>query len=155
MRDTDPDAFLAAHRALFAARHDQGRDLRDREVVAKVLADHGVDVDAVFAAVDDGALLATVRDEHEAAVAEHDVWGVPTFIVGDQAVFVRLMDRPGGDGAHARATIERVVDLLGGCRPSTSSSTPRSPAEPGRRAAAEPRPRAPWTGLRRRGRPPA
>ena len=76
---------------------------------------HGVDADAVFAAIDDGGALDTVRKEHEAAAGDHDVWGVPTFILGDEAVFVRLMDRPGDDGAHARRTIDRVVDLLDGC----------------------------------------
>ncbi len=112
VRDTAPDAFPAVHRDLFAARHDHGLDLRDREVVAKVLADHGLDADAALAAVDDGSLLATVRAEHEAAAADHDVWGVPTFVHGPHAAFVRLMDRPGDDGAHARATIDRVVGLL-------------------------------------------
>ena len=51
--------------------------------------------------------------EHTAAADDHDVWGVPTFIQGDQAVFVRLMDRPRGDGDVATRTIDRVVDLLG------------------------------------------
>ncbi len=112
VRDTDPDAFLGVHRDLFAARHDHGRDLRDREALAKVLADHGIDADDAFARVDDGSLLAVVRAEHEAAAADHDVWGVPTFVRGDAAAFVRLMDRPGDDGAHARATIDRIVALL-------------------------------------------
>ena len=42
------------------------------------------------------------------------MWGVPTFVQGDKAVFVRLMERPRGDGALARRTIDRVVDLLVG-----------------------------------------
>jgi len=42
----------------------------------------------------------------------HHVWGVPTFIIGDRAVFVRLMHRPDGDAALATATIERVLGLL-------------------------------------------
>lgn len=111
-RDTAPDAFLGVHGALFAARHDQGADLRDRDVLAKVLADAGLDAEATFAAVDDGSLLARVRAEHEAAARDHDVWGVPTFIHGPHAAFVRLMDRPGDDGAHARRTVDRVVGLL-------------------------------------------
>ena len=41
------------------------------------------------------------------------MWGVPTFIVDDQAAFVRFMNRPDGDGEVARRTVERVVDLLG------------------------------------------
>jgi len=68
----------------------------------------------VFGAIDDGGALDIVRKEHEAAARDHTVWGVPTFILGDEAVFVRVMDRPGADAAHARRTIDRVVDLLGG-----------------------------------------
>ena len=40
------------------------------------------------------------------------MFGVPTFIVGDQAVFVRLMTRPKGDAELARSTIEHVVQLI-------------------------------------------
>jgi hypothetical protein len=40
------------------------------------------------------------------------VWGVPTFVQHDQSVFVRLMNRPQGDGALATTTVERVLDLL-------------------------------------------
>ena len=40
-------------------------------------------------------------------------FGVPTFVSGDHAVFVRLMSRPVGDGALAISTIERVLDLIG------------------------------------------
>jgi hypothetical protein len=39
---------------------------------------------------------------------------VPTFISGDHSVFVRLMNRPAGDGALATSTIERVLDLMAG-----------------------------------------
>jgi hypothetical protein len=42
------------------------------------------------------------------------VWGVPTFVQGDEAVFVRLMTRPRGDAELARRTIDRLVELLGG-----------------------------------------
>ena len=46
-------------------------------------------------------------------VESHEVWGVPTFIVGDRAVFVRLLEGPEGDSSLATSTIERVLDLLG------------------------------------------
>ena len=111
-RDAAPEVFLDVHRDLFSIRHDHGRDLRDPDVVAKVLADHGVDPEAAFEAIADGSLLATVRAEHERAASEHSVWGVPTFIVGDRAAFARIMDRPAGDGAHARATIDRIITLV-------------------------------------------
>lgn len=112
VRSASPETFLAVHRALFSARHDHGLDLRDRAVLAKVLVDHGLDDGATFAAIDDGSVLAQVRAEHEAAASDHSVWGVPTFIHQGHAAFVRVMDRPDGDGGHARATVERVLALL-------------------------------------------
>jgi DSBA-like thioredoxin domain len=114
VRDSFPDRFLDVHEALFALRHDQGRHLEDEAEIRRVLTEQGVDADSVFAEIATGTPLATVRDEHTAAADDHDVWGVPTFVSGDNAVFVRLMERPKGDGALARRTIDRVVDLLVG-----------------------------------------
>jgi hypothetical protein len=112
VRDRLPEQFLGVHRALFALRHDDGGDLRDEAAIRSVLESEGVDPAFVFREVAAGWPLETFRKEHEAAVAGHDVWGVPTFVSGDQAVFIRLMTRPEGDAGVARRTIERVVDLL-------------------------------------------
>jgi len=110
--ERDPARFHAVHRALFAARHDEGRDLRDESVVRGALEAGGADADSVMREVEAGWPLEFFRKAHESAAAEHSVFGVPTFIVGDRAVFVRLMTRPGGDGALARRTIEKVVKLV-------------------------------------------
>ena len=116
VRDRFPEKFYAVHRDLFAARHDHGLKLNEEDVVRDVLARHGVDVDEVFASIEDGTALKQIRTEHEAAAEQHNVWGVPTFISGDEAVFVRLMDRApeGADAEKARRSIERVVELLDG-----------------------------------------
>jgi hypothetical protein len=113
VRDRHPDQFRAAHRALFAARHDQGGDLRDRSVVEAALTKAGVDADTVLAEVDAGWPAKVIRDEHEQGVNDLDVFGVPTFIIGESAAFVRLMTRPQGSAQVARDTIDRVLDLLG------------------------------------------
>jgi len=114
VRDHLPDRFPAVHRALFATRHDEGRKLNEPEVVRGVLDAHGVPADEVFAAIEDGTVLKQIRTEHEALVGSHNVWGVPTFISGDEAVFVRIMDRApeGTDPARSRSTIERIVTML-------------------------------------------
>lgn len=112
VRDLFPDRFHHVHTALFAARHEHSRDLRDERVVRDVLEAQGVDADAVFAEIAAGGPLATFRREHEQAVADHAVFGVPTFVADGRAVFVRLMQGPHGDAEAARATIERVLDLL-------------------------------------------
>ncbi|HUP84445.1 MAG TPA: DsbA family protein [Acidimicrobiales bacterium] len=114
VRERFPELFLDVHHALFRARHEEGRDIREESILREVLAENGADADAVFAEVADGWPLETFRKEHEAAAGSHKVWGVPTFIKDDQSVFVRLMTRPAGDAALATKTIERVIDLVGG-----------------------------------------
>lgn len=112
VRDRFPEKFLAAHRALFAARHDEGKELSDPAVVRQVLEGVGVPADEVFAQIEEGWPLDELRTAHEKAVAEHEVFGVPTFIVDDAAVFVRLMTRPQGDGARARTVIDGLLALV-------------------------------------------
>jgi len=114
VRDGWKDDFHRVHLALFAARHDQARDIREEAVLREILIEQGVDADAVFAEVASGAPFETFRKEHERSVADHHVFGVPTFITNDQAVFIRVMHRPEGDAAVATRTIERVVDLVAG-----------------------------------------
>lgn len=116
VRDEFPEQFRAVHRALFAARHDDALHLEDRAVVEQVLAAHAVPADAVFARIESGAALEQVRREHEQYVESHKVWGVPTFLVDDQAVFIRFMHRApaGSDPQESIRTIERAVDLVGG-----------------------------------------
>lgn len=112
VRDRFPDLFLDAHRELFAARHDRGEDLRDRDVITKALDTAGLDPREIFSLMDDGAFLQRLRDEHERAVADHEVWGVPTFIGRDRAVFVRVLDRYEGDAEVSVERIERIMTLV-------------------------------------------
>jgi hypothetical protein len=114
VRDRFPDDLAAVHRSLFTARHDEGGDLRDVAVVRQALSRTGTDADAVLAEVESGWPAKVIRDEHERAVSQWGVFGVPTFIVGESAVFVRLMSRPQGDGELARGTIDRVLGLVSG-----------------------------------------
>jgi len=112
VRDQYPERFGSVHLALFSARHDEGLDLRHREVVARVLDAAGVPGDKVLAEVDTGGPIADIRDAHRKALDDWSVFGVPTFIVDDRAVFVRLMSRPQGDATLARRTVEGIVRLM-------------------------------------------
>ncbi len=114
VRDRSPELFPAVHQALFTARHDEGLDLRDRAIVAKTLDAAGADGAGVLSEVDASWPLDVLKEEHTDAVQRFHVFGVPTFVTGDDAVFVRLMNRPHGDNSLATSTIERVLDLLVG-----------------------------------------
>lgn len=110
VRDGQPDRFVDAHHALFEHRHLAAGSLRDRHVLTEVLGGVGVDPDAVWTAVDSGGPLATIEKEHVGFSESHEVWGVPTFVMGDAAVFVRLLEPAGDDLELGRATVERVLD---------------------------------------------
>jgi hypothetical protein len=114
VRDEHPDVFLDVHDALFAARHDEGLDIKDPAVLNRVLDRAGLDADEVLDQARTGRATKTVQVEHEAAVDQHAVWGVPTFIAGDRAVFARLLDRPEGDSTVAVRRIGTVLDLVEG-----------------------------------------
>src|SRR5207253_648302 len=82
--------------------------------VAAVVDEAGGDGQAALDEVDSGRPAKVLATEHRQVVSDLDVFGVPTFIVGDDAVFVRLMERPAGDAALATRTIERILDTMVG-----------------------------------------
>jgi 2-hydroxychromene-2-carboxylate isomerase len=106
VRDAFGEAFLDAHLALFAARHDRGLKIQEVGVVHDALASVGLDAAAVEMEVASGRPLRTLATEHREAVDRWAVFGVPTFVEGDEAVFVRFMERGRVDD------LERALDLL-------------------------------------------
>jgi hypothetical protein len=112
VRERLPERFLEVHKGLFSLRHDEGGDLRDERELRLTLEGFGVEGETVFSEIASGWPLETFRREHRAAEEQHSVWGVPTFIVGGRAAFVRIMNRPGGDTKAARRTVEQVVALF-------------------------------------------
>lgn len=105
-RDEFPDQFVAAHLELFAARHVHGEKLADEAVLRAAVARAGLDADAVGEVAHAGKALKTLAAEHTELVDNYAVFGVPTFIEGDEAVFVRFMDRGYGPD------VERMLELL-------------------------------------------
>lgn len=112
IRNGQPERFVEAHHALFEHRHAAAGSLRDREILSEVVAGVGVDVEAAWADVDSGRPLQVIEAEHMGYAASHEVWGVPTFVMGEAAVFVRLLDPANGDGATATDTVERILDAM-------------------------------------------
>ena len=110
LRDKQPDAFLDAHQALFNHRHIGGGSLKDKKILSDILNQAGADPELAFADVESGRTLHVVREEHSRFVNSHHVWGTPTFIVNEKAVFVRLLDHAHGNQEMARRTIDRILD---------------------------------------------
>ncbi|HEY5093281.1 MAG TPA: DsbA family protein [Acidimicrobiales bacterium] len=108
LRDQQPDVFLNAHEALFRARHGGRKRLVTLDEIGEVLVPLGIDTSMV---ADDVAS----RRPHDVIAASHkefdrfEAFGVPTFVVNDQATFVRYMDEPSED---AQASVELITTLV-------------------------------------------
>jgi protein-disulfide isomerase-like protein with CxxC motif len=113
LRDEFPDAFPAAHLAIFSARHDQGQDINDLDVIREAVSSAGLDPDEVAKVVAGGQPAKALAADHTWSVDEYRAFGVPTFFLADRAVFIRLMQRK-TDPAEARATLDRLLDTLTG-----------------------------------------
>lgn len=106
VRDRWPDAFPSFHTELFGARHDRGLNIGAETELAAIATTSGLDGAAIAEVVAAGGPRLTLQREHQELVAGWDVFGVPTVIVGDEAVFVRSMER------HRPDEIARLLDLI-------------------------------------------
>jgi hypothetical protein len=108
VRDQQSEYFLDAHEALFRARHDRAIRLITLDEISNVLAPLGVDMAKVAADV-------ASRRPHDVIAASHkefdrfEAFGVPTFVVKDDATFVRYMSEPSDDPAQS---VELITTLL-------------------------------------------
>ncbi len=110
VRDNFPERFPGFHLRAFAARHDDARNIKDEAVLRDLASSAGLDPDAVAELVGGDEPRRSLISEHTEAVERWRVFGVPTFIEGDDAVFVRLMERGRVDD------LEQVLSLLGATR---------------------------------------
>jgi len=103
VRDAFPEKFLDFHVAAFAARHDEGKKIAEEPVLRAVAESVGLAASAVAEEVASGRPLKALMAEHTEAV---DRWAV----FGDEAVFVRIMERGNVDD------LAQALDLVGSTR---------------------------------------
>lgn len=111
VRDLQPDYFLDAHEALFRARHERAIRLVTTQEIDVVLRPTGVDLDQVHADV-------TSRRPHK-VIGEsfrefdrYEAFGVPTFVVGNEATFVRYMTTPSERPEESITLIKSLINLM-------------------------------------------
>ena len=110
VRDAFPDKFLDFHVAAFRARHDEGKKIAEEAVLRGVAESVGLDPEGVAEEVASGRPLKALEAEHTEAVERWAVFGVPTVVEGDEAVFVRMMERGNVDD------FAQALDLVGDIR---------------------------------------
>jgi hypothetical protein len=110
VRDSFPDHFPDFHIGVYRARFDEGQQITDEGVLRAVATKAGLDADGVAAEVASGAPAKTLEAEHSEAIERYAAFGVPTIIDGEEAVFVRLMERAN------ISDLEQALDLVGDTR---------------------------------------
>ena len=81
----DQDLPRLSH-AIYRAYWAEDKDITDREVLARLASDLGLDGAALVARTEDPAIKTRLREYTDGAVAR-GVFGVPTFFIGDAMVF--------------------------------------------------------------------
>jgi DSBA-like thioredoxin domain len=108
IRDQQPEKFLAAHEALFRARHERGVRLITLDEITSVLEPLGVDMDLVAADVATRRPHRIIGETFQ-EFQNYEAFGVPTIVIGSDAVFVRYMNPPTDDAAASIQLIEQLV----------------------------------------------
>jgi hypothetical protein len=111
VRDQQPDYFLRAHEALFRARHERAIRLVTLDEIDGVLSPLGVDMASVRLDVASRRPHEVIGQSYD-AFSRYDAFGVPTFVVGDDATFVRYMTPPTDDARASIKIIESLVALM-------------------------------------------
>jgi predicted DsbA family dithiol-disulfide isomerase len=99
--------FEEMHWGLLRARHRDRLDLDDAGVVDRLAEEAGLDTERFRRDIADRSSLDALAADHVAAVADHGVFGTPTFVFdGGAAAYVRLAADAIEEGA------EEVFDRL-------------------------------------------
>ncbi len=113
VRDHQPELFLAAHEALFRARHEGSVRLSTMGEIDEVLAPVGVDLDALHEDVASRRPHKVIAESfHE--FERYEAFGVPTFVLNEVATFVRYIIPPSGDDAASIPIVDSLLALMTG-----------------------------------------
>jgi predicted DsbA family dithiol-disulfide isomerase len=118
--------FDDMHHAMLNARHRDRLELDDMPVVEKLASDVGLDMDEFRRDVADRGTLRVLARDHQAAVAEHGVFGTPTFVFADgAAAYVRLTQAASENGVEV---FDRLVAVAAAEPQILEIKRPRKPA---------------------------
>jgi predicted DsbA family dithiol-disulfide isomerase len=107
------DGFEEFHSRLLRARHVDRQDIDEVGVVERVADEAGLDLDRFRRDVADPEILEALERDHRAAVAEHGIFGTPTFLfAGGLAAYVRLSEAP--EAADSLSLFDRLVSIAAG-----------------------------------------
>ena len=104
------NGFEDFHNRLLRARHVDRVEIDQVALVERVAEESGLDLDRFRKDVADPKILSALERDHRGAVAEHGVFGTPTFVFpGGQAAYVRLSEAP--EVVDSLSIFDRLVSI--------------------------------------------
>lgn len=102
------DRFDAIHMPLLHARHRDRRNINDISIVERIAEESGLELERFRRDMADPDIVRALARDHQQAVAEHGVFGTPTFIFPNgEAAYVKLSEAP--SGADALVIFDRLL----------------------------------------------
>ena len=87
--------FLAFHKALFTARHEERKNIGKLPVLSDIAEKSGADARKMAADLNEKACWAAVGTDHEEGVARHNLFGVPSLVFSKgRPVYIKLTAIP-------------------------------------------------------------
>jgi predicted DsbA family dithiol-disulfide isomerase len=108
-----PDQFERFFSLLLKARHEDRKELGDKEMLKGVAQDAGLNVARFTQDLEDPLTLQQVAESHTEAVERHGVFGTPTFVFPNGASSYLKLLQPEGKEQAAKA-FDTVMDLMEG-----------------------------------------
>jgi len=104
------DRFDDFHMLLLRRRHVDRADIDDVGVIERVADEAGIDIDRFRRDMADSTILSTLERDHRGAIAEHGVFGTPTFVFPDgAAAYFRLSAVP--EVSDSVALYDRLIGV--------------------------------------------
>ena len=83
LKDQDPDQAVAFARSVYTSAFGEGRNVLDRDVLARLLTTVGAEADSIMAAITTDEVKEKLKAATQAAV-DRGVFGSPSFMVGPE-----------------------------------------------------------------------
>jgi predicted DsbA family dithiol-disulfide isomerase len=104
------EGFEEIHMRLLQARHRDRLDIDEAGVVERVAEEAGLDIERFRKDMADPKILSALERDHHSGVAEHGVFGTPTFVFpGGATAYVRLSEAV--EPSDATSVFDRLVAI--------------------------------------------
>ena len=108
------EGFERFHLALLKARHEDRRNIADRDILVDVATSVGLDTARFREDLADHSLVEKIVQDHTEAVEQHGVFGTPTFVFPNGAsAFLKLLRPPDEDAPRLLELLSEVMGNWG------------------------------------------